>query len=196
MKALAVNGSPRQEGNTALLLSTVINRLSGQGIEVELLSLSGRNLHGCIACMGCKNPDNEHPRCIQEDLDDFKGILDKFLAADIILLGSPVYFGSATPELMAVLHRVGYAVRGGKKAWLKDKLGAAVVCARRAGQNFTFAQLNYFFFINQMIVPGSSYWNIGFGGPAGSVKNDTEGLSTMETLGDNLASLLKKLKRD
>lgn len=195
MKALAVNGSPHKAGNTSILLETVLGRLKARSIECETLSLSGLSVHGCIACMGCRKDNGEFPRCVQEDKDDFKGIMEKFLSADALILGSPVYFGSATPELMAVLHRVGYAMRGKKTPFLKGKVGAAVVCARRAGHNFTFAQINYFFLINQMIVPGSSYWNNGVAGAPGEVKNDAEGLKTMETLGDNIGELLIKLRQ-
>ena len=195
MKALAINGSPRKNGNTAAMLDRALARLSARGVECETLSLSGKRINGCIACMGCRNTPPDAPRCTQEDTDDFKGAIEKFLAADAILVGSPVYFGSATAQVMGLLQRVGYALRGKKTPYLKNKIGAAVVVARRAGQNFTFAQLNYFFLINEMIVPGSTYWNMGVGGAPGEVKNDTEGMATMDRLGDNIADLLEKLKK-
>lgn len=196
MKILAINGSPRKNGNTSILLEAALKPLREGGAECEILSLSGMVLHGCIACMGCRNnKSSQSLRCVQEDKDDFKGLLPKFLEADAILLGTPVYFGSATPELMALLHRIGYVIRGSQQPLLKGKIGASIVVARRAGQNFTLAQLNYFFFINGMILPGSTYWNIGFGGAPGDVQNDAEGLGTMKALGENITDLLNKLKR-
>ena len=194
MKVLAINGSPRKNGNTAILIDAVLEPLRKIHAECEVVSLSGLNIHGCIACLGCRNADPNKPRCSQEDKDDFKGMIERFLAADAIILGSPVYFGTAVPELMAVLHRVGYAVRASKKPLLRGKIGAAVTVARRAGQNFTLAQINYFFFINGMTVPGSTYWNMAVGGAPGEVKNDAEGIATMQALGENIAELLGKLK--
>lgn len=194
MKVLAISGSPRREGNTVILLNKVLEPIKKAGIECELLSLSGMKLFGCTACTGCRKEPPESPRCVMETRDDFKGIIQKMLDADAIILGSPVYFGSATPEIMAVLHRAGYAIRGTQRQHLKGKIGAAVVSARRAGHNFTLAQLNYFFQINGMITPGSSYWNLGFGGAAGEVENDKEAMTTMSNLGENILDLLKRLR--
>ncbi|MFH0921148.1 MAG: flavodoxin family protein [Fibrobacterota bacterium] len=195
MKALAINGSPHKNGNTGIMLDRALARLTARGVECETLSVAGKRIDGCIACMGCRNAALVEPRCTQDEKDDFKGVIEKILAADVLLVGSPVYFGSATAQVMGLLHRVGYALRGKKVPYLKNKIGAAVVVARRAGQNFTFAQLNYFFLINEMIVPGSTYWNNGVAGAPGEVKNDTEGMATMDRLGDNIADLLEKLKK-
>jgi multimeric flavodoxin WrbA len=194
MKVLAVNGSPRKNGNTAVLIETALVRIRSRGIETETLGLSGLSIHGCIACYGCKKVEGSTPRCTQEDKDDFRGMLPKFLSADGIILGSPVYFGSATPEIMALIHRAGYAIRSKNKTLMNNKVGTAVVVARRAGQNFTLAQLNFWFQINGMIMPGASYWNMAFGNAPGEVKNDKEGMATMEKLGDNIADLLTTLK--
>ena len=142
-----------------------------------------------MACRGCFASDTI--RCVQED-PAFEGILEKFEKADGILVGSPVYFGSATPQTMALLDRVGYVSRRHPHL-LRRKVGAAVVVARRAGQNFTFAQLNYFFLISEMIVPGSSYWNVAVGLDRGDVQNDTEGMNTVKRLAENMAWLMKKL---
>ena len=127
-----------------------------------------------------------------QDDPAFDGVLEKFQAADGILVGSPVYFGSATPQVMALLDRVGYVGRKHRQL-LRRKVGAAIVVARRAGQNFTFAQLNYFFLVSEMIVPGSTYWNVAFGREKGEVANDAEGLETVTNLARNMAWLMKKL---
>jgi multimeric flavodoxin WrbA len=196
MKVLAINGSPRKNGNTSILIDAALEPLRKIHAECEVISLSGMRIRGCIACLGCRNNnDPDNPRCTQEDKDDFRGMIPRFLGADAIILGTPVYFGSAVPELMALLHRAGYAIRATQKPLLRGKIGAAVAVARRAGQNFTLAQLNYFFLINGMTVPGSTYWNMAFGGAPGEVKNDAEGIATMRALGENIAELLTKLKR-
>jgi multimeric flavodoxin WrbA len=189
MKALGISGSPRPEGNTTIAVRTVLEVLAQEGIETEFLSLAGRPIKPCLACGGCAKADV--PRCVQDD-PAFEGIIEKFIQADAIVIGSPVYFGSATPQMMAMLHRVGYVSRC-KGNLLRRKVGAAVVVARRAGQNFTFAQLNYFFLLAEMIVPGSTYWNIAFGRKEGEIRDDAEGMETLKNLAGNMAWLMKKL---
>lgn len=189
MKILGVSGSPRHGGNTEILVQTALDVCASEGAEVELLSLAGRQVRPCTACGGCSRVDA--PRCVQED-PNFDGMVERFMAADGILVGSPVYFGSATPETMALLDRVGYVARCNGQ-FLRHKVGAAITVGRRAGQNFTFAQLNYFFLINEMFVPGSSYWNVAIGREKGEVLNDREGLETVKTLARNMMFLLRKL---
>ena len=189
MKVLGISGSPRQEGNTELLVNTALGVLAENGLETEFLSLAHRSIQPCLACGGCMKSDVI--QCLQDD-PAFDGILEKFAAADGILIGSPVYFGSATPQTMSLLDRVGYVSRRHPQL-LRRKVGAAIVFARRAGQNFTFAQLNYFFLISEMIVPGSSYWNVAVGREKGEVQDDHEGMETVKTLARNMAWLMQKL---
>jgi multimeric flavodoxin WrbA len=189
MKVLGISGSPRRDGNTDILVKTVLEVLAGEGLRTEFLSLADRPIKPCMACRGCFASETIH--CVQED-PAFEGVLDKFAAADGIVLGSPVYFGSATPQIMALLDRVGYVARKFPQL-LRRKVGAAIVVARRAGQNFTFAQLNYFFLISEMIVPGSTYWNVAFGREKGEVRNDAEGMETVKNLAGNMAWLMKQL---
>ena len=133
MKVLGISGSPRRDGNTDILVNTALEILAGEGLQTEFLSLADRPIKPCVACRGCFASDTI--RCVQED-PAFEGILDKFAEADGILVGSPVYFGSATPQIMALLDRVGYVSRKHPQL-LRRKVGAAIVVARRAGQNFT-----------------------------------------------------------
>ena len=189
MKVLGISGSPRPGGNTDLIVQTALDALAAEGIQTELLSLADRPIKPCTGCRGCAAA--KEPGCAQED-PAFEGIVERFIAADGILVGSPVYFGSATPQTMSLLDRVGYVSRNSNN-FLRHKVGAAIVVARRAGQNFTFAQLNYFFLISEMIVPGSTYWNIAFGREKGEVAADTEGIDTVKTLAANMAWLMKKL---
>jgi multimeric flavodoxin WrbA len=189
MKVLGVSGSPRVGGNTDYLVKLALGVLAENGLETEFLSLADRPIKPCVACRGCMTADGI--RCIQED-PAFEGVVEKFIEADGYLIGSPVYFGSATPQTMALLDRVGYVARA-KENFLRRKAGAAIVVARRAGQNFTFAQLNYFFLINEMVVPGSTYWNIAFGLERGRVAEDLEGVTTVRNLAGNMAWLMKQL---
>ncbi|MBN1772038.1 MAG: flavodoxin family protein [Deltaproteobacteria bacterium] len=192
MKVVAFNGSPRREGNTFLLLRTVLEEVEKAGATTEVVQLAGRNLRGCTACGKCKQ--NKDRRCSVTQ-DDLNACLEKMLAADAILLGSPVYFTDLTPSMKALIDRAGYVSRANGDLF-RRKVGAAVVAARRAGAIRTFDTLNHFFLVGQMIVPGSSYWNVGIGREIGDVLQDAEGIETMRTLGRNIAWLLERLAKE
>ena len=189
MKVVAFNGSARKNGNTAILLNTALDELQKAGIQTELVQLAGKSLSGCIACYGCtKNKDG---RCVQED--EMNEYIGKMTEADGILLGSPTYFSDVTTNMRALIERAGFVSRANGDL-LKQKVGAAVVAVRRAGAIHAFNSLNLFFLISQMIIPGSSYWNVGFGLNAGEAAKDAEGIQTMATLGRNMAWLLQKTR--
>jgi multimeric flavodoxin WrbA len=189
MKVVAFNGSARKDGNTAILIGYVLRELEAEGIETEMIQLSGSRIHGCIACMKCF--ENKDRRCSVKD-DIANDCIEKMLAADGIILGSPTYFANVSTEMKALIDRAGMVSRANSDM-LARKVGAAVVAARRAGAIHVFNSINHFFFIGQMIVPGSSYWNIGMGRQKGEVEKDEEGIQTMKNLGRNMAWLLKKL---
>ena len=190
MKVVAFNGSARKDGNTAILIRYVFKKLEAEGIETELIQLSGSKIHGCIACMKCfKNKDQ---RCSVKE-DNANECIEKMLGADGIILGSPTYFANVSTEMKALIDRAGMVSRANSDM-LARKVGAAVVAVRRAGAIHVFNSINHFFFIGQMIVPGSSYWNLGMGREKGEVEKDEEGIQTMKDLGRNMAWLLKKLK--
>jgi multimeric flavodoxin WrbA len=189
VKAIAICGSPRVEGNTELLLKICLERFATAGLDTELVRLAEKEV---VPCKGCGTCGKRLDRRCSTDSDDFHEVFDKMLEADIIVVGSPVYFGSATPQMMALLDRAGYVARKNGNL-LSRKLGGPVVVARRAGQNFTYAQLIYWFMINDMIVTGSSYWNIAFGAARGEVNEDREGLETVSHFADNLAWLAGKV---
>lgn len=189
MKAVLICGSPRKNGNTESLLNRCAESFEKAGISAEFLSLSELNVKPCKACGSCKKMGNS--TCIIND-DDFHRIFTKMCEAQIIVCGSPVYFGSATPQLMSLLDRAGYVSRANGNL-LSRKIGGPIAVARRAGQNFTYAQLLYWYMVNDMIVPGSSYWNIAIGRDPGEVLNDKEGVDTIDRFAENLIWLAKKL---
>ena len=190
MKVIAFNGSSRKDGNTAILIKRVLKVLEAEGIQTELIQLAGEQIRGCNACRTCYTTKNK--RCVIED-DNVNAYVQKMIEADGIILGSPVYFSMMTPELKALIDRTGYVARANRHLF-KRKVGAAVVAVRRAGGIPTFDAINHFFLISQMIVPGSSYWNVGFGLKKGDVEGDEEGMKTMDDLGRNMAWLIKKLE--
>lgn len=188
MKAVLLCGSPRKGGNTETLLGRCIEKFEKKNIESVLVRCSEITVKPCMGCGACRSGNGE---CAITD-DDFTKVYDLICSAEIIVCGSPVYFGSATPNLMAVLDRVGYVSRSNGNP-LAHKIGGPVTVARRAGQNFTYAQLLYWYMINDMVVPGSSYWNVAFGRNIGEVSNDEEGLATIDHFADNLMWLAEKL---
>jgi multimeric flavodoxin WrbA len=191
MKVVAFNGSARKDGNTAILINYVLSEIRDQGIETELVQLAGKKIHGCIACFKCaQNKDNQ---CAQKD-DIVNECIQKMIDADGIVLGSPTYFSDLTPELKALIDRSGFVSRMNGFLF-KRKVGAAVVAVRRAGGIHVFDSINHLFLMSQMIVPGSSYWNIGIGRERGEVEKDEEGIQTMKDLGQNIAWLLKNIRK-
>lgn len=191
MRVLAVNGSPRERGNTYLMLRRVCDRLAGVGMEIDEVNLQAVGIAPCAACMICaKTKDGQ---CHGEN-DATNELIDRTRRADIILLGSPVYFGSLTGQIKAYMDRVGFVNRQGGD-FLRRKIGAAIVPARRAGQLFTFAELNLWFLISGMIVPGSSYWNVGFGLREGDVSDDAEAMATLDELAENIIWLAGKTRQ-
>lgn len=189
MKVVAFSGSARQNGNTALLINYVFEPLRTAGIETELVQLAGQNLRGCTACFQCFARKDQ--RCAVGG-DKINEYIEKMVSADGIILASPTYFANVTAEIKALIDRAGMVNRANGDL-LRRKVGAAVVAVRRAGGIEVFDALNHFFLIGQMIVPGSSYWNIGVGRELGEVANDAEGVSTMRVLGENMAWLLQQL---
>ena len=189
MKVIAFNGSARKDSNTAIMLNVVLEELNKQGIDTELYQLAGKQIHGCIACYKCM--ENKDRRCaVKKDVAN--ECIEKMLAADGIILGSPTYFADVTTEMKALIDRAGLVSRANGDM-LKRKVGASVVVARRGGSIHAFDTMNHFFLIGQMIIVGSNYWNMGFGLNKGDVENDQDGLGTMKILGANMGWLLKKL---
>lgn len=189
MKVVALNGSARKDGNTAMLIQVVFEELKKEGIETELIQMAGKNIQGCLACYKCfKNKDR---RC-SVDKDILNDIMVRMEKAEGILLGSPTYFSDVTSGMRAFIERCGFVARANDYMF-KGKVGAAVVAVRRAGSIQAFTSMNLFLHYMQMFMPGSSYWNIGIGRDPGDVMKDEEGIQTMKTLGQNMAWLLKKL---
>lgn len=188
MKVVAFNGSARKNGNTAILVRQVFAELEAEGIETELVQMAGQTIRGCTACGQCFKKKNQ--RCVIET-DIFNECLEKMVAADGIILASPTYFADVTAEMKALIDRAGF-VAIANDAMFQRKIGAAVVAVRRGGSIHVFDTINHFFLISQMVIPGSAYWNMGFGLNKGDVEQDEEGLKTMQLLGQNMAWLLKK----
>lgn len=189
MKVLAISASARKNGNTKILLEAVLAPLREAGAQAELVELAGTNPKGCKACFVCiKKKDGT---CAIKD-DIVNECVEKMTLADAILLGSPTYFADVSTEMKAVIDRCGMVGRANGDLY-KRKLGAAVVAVRRAGSIHAFDTMNHFFQISQMVIVGSSYWNIGIGREKGEVAGDDEGMKTMRDLGENMAWLLQKI---
>ena len=190
MKVLAVNGSARKDGNTALLIHTVFEELNQEGIETELVQLSGKIIEPCKACWACGGKGN----CVHKN-DLFQEIFEKMARADGILLGSPVYTANISANMQAFLERASVVTDMNRnESILRHKVGAAVTAARRGGALNTLDAMNHFFMLPEMYIVGSSYWPMAYGQMPGDAGKDEEGLGTMRHLGQNMAYLLKCLK--
>jgi multimeric flavodoxin WrbA len=190
MKILLINGSPRKNGNTNYLLNIMADVFNNKKIQTEIFQIGGKLVHGCIACGKCTtNPEIE---CIHKD-DVVNDCISKMIESDAIIIGSPTYFGSLTSETKALIDRSGMVTRA-KGGLLKRKIGAAVAVERRAGAMQVFNAINDFFLINNMIVTGSSYWNIGVARAMDEMKEDEEGINTHITLAENIIWLLEKIR--
>lgn len=189
MRVVAINGSPRRDGNTAILLETVLTELRQAGIDTELIQLSGKDLKGCRACWGCK--ENLEARCVIKN-DFFNDCFIKMLAADGLILGSPVYAAGVTSQIKALIDRASI-ILACHKGLFRHKVGAAVIAARRGGAISAFDTLNHFLHSKEMVLVGSTYWNMVYGNAVGEVEQDREGMGNMKNLGQNMAWLLKKI---
>lgn len=192
MKVVAFNGSPRRNGNTADLLKVVCAPLQEAGIETEVVDLAGTHPRGCTACMQCFKTKNKQCAVTSDSMNTW---IDKMVSADGIILASPTYFADVTSEMKALIDRAGMVARANENMH-KRKVGAAVVAVRRAGAIHAFDTMNHFFLIGEMIVVGSSYWNIGVGRAPGEAMKDEEGVATARQLGINMGWLVKKLAQE
>ncbi len=191
MLALAINGSPRKGGNTETLLNHVLAPIKKAGWETEMIQIGGKPLRGCIACTQCfKRKDN---RCALNDDAFNDGIFPRMLAADAVILGSPTYFTDVTAEMKALIDRGGFVSMANGNPFA-GKIGASVVAVRRGGGTHVFDTMNHLFQILGMVIPGSVYWNIGYGLKPKEVENDAEGLNNMRHLGEMIAWLGNALK--
>jgi multimeric flavodoxin WrbA len=190
MKVVALNGSARKDGNTAIIINVVFDELKKEGIETELIQLAGNPIAGCIACYKCFK--NKNRRCSVEK-DMLNEVIEKMLQADGIILGSPTYFSDVSSGMRAFIERCGFVARANDYMF-KYKVGAGVIAVRRAGAIPAFNSIMLFLHYMQMMIPGSSYWNLAIGRDPGEVLKDDEGIQTMKTLGQNMAWLLKKVR--
>ena len=185
-KVILLNGSPRKNSNTLMVLKECAKAIEAEGVETEIISLKDRNIQSCIACGTCAETGN----CTLDDgLDE---IIDKIREADGFIPAAPVYFGTARGDIMSALQRIGKVSRGGDK-FLDWMVGGPITVARRGGQTLTLQEMTMFFPINGMIVPGSTYWNMVTAGPEGTALEDTEGIDTIRLFGANMAKLIKKM---
>lgn len=191
MKVTGFNCSPRKDGNTSRMIKTVLSVLEKHGIETEFVQVGGIDMHTCRACGKCK--ENMDGKCIYND-DPLNEFSAKMVESDGIIIGSPTYFADLSAEAKILIDRVGYSCGTKEGNPLKRKVGAAVVSVRRAGSVHVFDSINHFFLIKEMIIPGSTYWNMSLARAPGDYEKDEEGVRTMETLGENMAWLLKKLE--
>jgi len=187
-KVILICGSPRPNGNTAQVLEECAKSIEANGVETETISLRGKKIQSCIACGKCA-------KIHQCSLDDgLNEIIEKIRESEGLIVGAPVYFGTARGDMMSVLQRIGMVSRASDQ-FLSWKVGGPIAVARRGGHTATIQEMLMFFFINEMIVPGSTYWNMVFGWAPGEVQDDSEGLETIRKFGENVSKLIIKIDK-
>lgn len=189
MKVIGISGSGRKNGNTAILIQTVFRELEKENIETELIQLFNKEIKSCKGCFACRG----NKRCIIKD-DDFDECFNKILEADGIVLGSPVYSADVSAKMKAFLERSGVIIAS-NPGLIKHKVGASVVAVRRGGGMTTVDTLNHFLLNKEVLLVGSTYWNMVYGKDVGDVLKDEEGMENMKNLGQNMAWLIKKISR-
>lgn len=190
MNAILFNCSPHKKGNTFSMLNALKKSLEANGIDAEIMQVGGEKIAPCKACGACGKLRNK--KCVFDN-DILNSAAAKAYEADAVIIGSPTYYAAMTPEAKALIDRTGFVNFNNGGELLRGKVGAAVVAQRRGGATSVFSSINFFFLMSQMIVQGSTYWNIGFGLEQGDVDEDAEAMSNMKNLGENIAALLKKL---
>jgi len=186
MKVIGFNGSPRKDGNTTVLINYLFAELQKEGIETELVQLSAKRIHGCIACYKCF--DNQDQRCAVKN-DAANEYIEKILSAQGVVLGSPSYFQDVTAEMKALIDRAGFVGLANGKIY-RNKVGAVLSCFRRSGGVHTIETMNHLFFSNEFIIAGRA---ISVARDKGDVEKDEEGIQMAKTLGQRMAWILKKL---
>lgn len=192
MKVVAINGSPKAEGNTFHALKVLTEELEKQGIETEIIQIGNKNIRGCLACGACYMNKNE--KCAIED--GVNEVIQKMKKADGIVIGSPVYYASIAGTMKSFLDRAFYVAGAGNDGLFRHKVGASVAVARRSGEVATFDHLNHYFTVSEMFVTPSKYWNVIHGRMPGDVLKDEEGVQTMQVLAKNMAFLMKSIEQN
>jgi multimeric flavodoxin WrbA len=187
---IILNGSPRANGNTEILCRECADEIEKSGLKPEIISFRGKEFRSCIACGSCKKKIGS---CSVDD--GLNEIIEKIKDAKGLIVASPVYFGTARGELMSVIQRIAMVSYGGDR-FLSKMVGGPIAVGRRGGHTSTIQELLMFYFINDMIVAGSDYWNIAFGKQAGEVAEDEEGLLTVRKFGVNVAEIIKAMNPD
>lgn len=185
-KVILLSGSPRAEGNTYQVLHESLKVIESHGVKAELISLAGKKIQSCIACDKCI----ELKKCVLND--GLNEIIEKIRNAQGFIIGSPVYYGTARGDMMSALQRIG-KVSGSTDRFLSWKVGGPIAVARRGGHTASVQEMLMFYLMNDMIIPGSTYWNIVFGRQPGEVWQDEEGIRTIRRFSENVATLIKKI---
>ena len=188
-KVLAINGSPRKDGNTAILIHTILDELEKEGIETETIQIGGKKIHGCIACMKCF--EHQDGKCVIVD-DIINTCIHKMREADGIILGSPVYFLDVTAEMKALIDRAGFVSYANGHPF-RNKVANVTVAVRRSGASRTADTMLHFLLANEMIVAGLPV--LGIGRDIGDVTKDDEGMDRAKHLGETMAQLLRHFGR-
>ena len=186
-KVILISGSPKEHGNTAQIIDICASEIRNAGVDADVVSFAGKKIDSCVSCRTCAKTG----QCgLKDDLNE---IIDMVRGADGLIVGAPVYFGTARGDVMCALQRMGSVSRNSDN-FLAGMIGGPIAVARRGGQTLSLQEMLMFFLINDMVVPGSTYWNMVFGREPGEALKDEEGIATVRHFSSNVANLVKKLR--
>lgn len=191
MKVLGINGSARKDSHTTRLMKYIFEELNKEGIETKLITLYDKKINPCHACWACQGRKN----CVYQD--DFHDVFNQMMEADGMILGSPVYMANISSSMQALLERAAVVLDVNKENLsMKYKVGASIVSLRRGGGLNAVDAMNHFFLNHEMIVVGSTYWNMVYSQLSREAEMDLEGIENMKNIGQNMACILKKINND
>lgn len=186
MNVIGINGSSRENGNTAIILNIILDHMQANDVRTEHVSLSELDIKPCLACFACKGKAS-----CPAIADDFNGVFEKMLGADGIILASPVYSADISARMKLLIDRAA-VVAATNPGLFRHKVGAAIAAVRRVGGMTAIDTMNHFFLNKEMLIAGSTYWNMVYGNSPGEVLQDTEGMANMRNLAQNMLWLLKR----
>lgn len=178
-KVILLSGSPNAEGNTIQLLKECAKVIEKNGVEAEVVSLAGMNLKDSMNFQGGYN-------------DGFDEIIEKIKGTQGLIVGGPVYWGTVRAQLMTALQRIAMAsMQNGN--FLSRMVGGPITVARRGGLTSSIQEMMMFYLSNDMIIPGSTYWNMVLGQAPGEALEDEEGMKAVKRFAENVAFLVNKI---
>ena len=185
MKIIGISGSPRVDGNTEILVKEALEGARLKGAEIEFVALSGKQINGCLACATC----GKDGKCIIDD--DMQAVYPRLMAADGVIIGTPIYYGMMASQTKAFIDRTSLLSKMGKK--MEGKVGGVIAVGGRAGHEFTTAAMLDYMTLQGLILPPKAFAH-SMVRELGAASSDEKGLKEARALGERVYALAKRLE--